>query len=104
MEVVLLQDLEFLCPQRLLVSNGVGFSYLHRVAEKGPCKRLICTEGLQTSPSTETDHLLATANPFKPLNVGFLWLPSKAHFADDNPLVTAGMRKGNDACNPKVEN
>lgn len=46
MELVLLQDFEFPCPQRLLVSSGVGFNYLHRVAEKGSCRRLICAEGL----------------------------------------------------------
>lgn len=54
-EVVLQQDLEFPCHWRLLVSNHVGFICLHRVAEKGSCKR---AEGLQTLPNTEISHLL----------------------------------------------
>lgn len=68
LDAALLQDLGFSYPLRLLVSNGVGFACLHRAVEKGPCKRLICAEGLQPSTRTQIGHLWAAlvVNVFSP--------------------------------------
>lgn len=70
--MVLLQDFEFFCPQRFLVSNDVSLSCLHGAAEKGPsteghlCRGLAdLVEHQNWSPAGHS------ANRFMLLSVGF---------------------------------
>lgn len=83
LNVALVQDFGF-SYQRLLVSSGVGFACLHRAAEEGPCKRLICTGGLQPSTTRQIGHLWAKGLPgakcLQPSR-----LPSKVYFTADSP-------------------